>query len=352
MKIAINREQNPNLFEILSSVSNLREAKKVINIFALSFTLLGTIFVSCEDNYDPIGNNKPMPVLKVDSKFVAAPGTGGSFPVSVTTNAEVVEATSTASWISGTFSNSVVSLTAAANPEDAVREAYAKIATVTGQNEAQVALRVIQAGSGMAITANMLRSELDSDWKTIRLNGNWTIEDNSLRTDSPGDVMSVMVCQKDNAKTVRSATRKFRFSVDVKNNNSWAGVVFHAKDGQNFFYIGLNINPTSLFVIVDRIYNGGGSPMAMDPGIVLSADRDPFLRCEIVTTTEKPNEFTLNVYELKTTGDVSLNTDQSVVQKLVYTRAFNNNLLADGGYAGVWGKVGGGYFRRFVLTTN
>ncbi|MEN6453695.1 MAG: hypothetical protein ABFD10_05500, partial [Prolixibacteraceae bacterium] len=29
MKIAIKREQNPNLFEILSSASNLREAKKI-----------------------------------------------------------------------------------------------------------------------------------------------------------------------------------------------------------------------------------------------------------------------------------------------------------------------------------
>ncbi len=326
--------------------------KKIYKFLILSLSFLNVISLSCEDDYDPIGNNKPMPVLKVDSKFIAVSGAGGSFPVNVTTNAEEIGTTATVPWLSGTFSNNVVNLTAASNPEDAVRETYAKIATVTGQNEAQVAVRVIQAGNGMNITANMLRSELDGDWKAIRSNGNWTVEDNSLRTNSPGDVMSVMVCQKEEAKTVRSATRKFRFSVDVKNSNNWAGVVFHAKDGQNFFYIGLNINPTSLFVVVDRIYNGGGSPMAMDPGIVLSADRDPFLRCEIVTTTAKPNEFTLNIYELKTTGDVSLNTDQSVVQKLAYTRTFNNSLLSDGGYAGVWGKVGGGYFRRFVLTPN
>jgi hypothetical protein len=198
----------------------------------------------------------------------------------------------------------------------------------------------------------MLRNAPDADWKVLKANGNWTTEDNSLRTNSSGDIQSVMAYCNDAAKTIRSASNKFKFSVDVKNSNNWAGVVFHATDDKNFFYVGLNINPTSLFVVVDRIYNGGGSPMAMDPGIVLSADRDPFLRCEIVTTTEKPNEFTLNVYELKTTGDVSFNTDLSVIQKLAYTRTFNSTLMAGGGYAGVWGKVGGGYFRRFVLTTN
>lgn len=164
--------------------------------------------------------------------------------------------------------------------------------------------------------------------------------------------MSVMTYSKEGAKTVRSASNKFRLSVDVKNDNNWAGVVFHGTDDENFFYVGLNIAPTSVFVFVDRIYQGGSSPMAIDPGIVLSEARDAFLRCEIVTTTEKPNEFTLNVYELKTTGEIKLNTDISVVQKVVYSRTFNNSLMADGGYAGVWGKVGGGYFRRFVLTTN
>lgn len=327
--------------------------KKTINFFTLTLAVLSVAVTSCEDNYDPIGNNKPVPVLKVDSKFMAISGTGGSSLINVTSNAEKIEANSMVPWITGTYNNKIVTLTAAANPDDVVRESYVNVATVTGRNEAQVAVRVIQGNNGMKnIFANMLRNAPDADWKVLKANGNWTTEDNSLRTNSSGDIQSVMAYCNDAAKTIRSASNKFKFSVDVKNSNNWAGVVFHATDDKNFFYVGLNINPTSLFVVVDRIYNGGGSPMAMDPGIVLSADRDPFLRCEIVTTTEKPNEFTLNVYELKTTGDVSFNTDLSVIQKLAYTRTFNSTLMAGGGYAGVWGKVGGGYFRRFVLTTN
>lgn len=327
---------------------------KISDLFSFSFIALSVVFTSCKkDDYDPIGNNKPVPVLKLDSKFIAIPGTGGEFPVNITSNADKIVANSLAPWLSGAYSNKVVTLTAPANPDDAVRESYVTIATETGQSEAQSAVRVIQGNNGMKnIFANMLREDLNNDWKVLKANGNWTMEDNSLRTNSPGDVQSVMAFHKEGAETVRSSTRAFRLSVDVKNSDNWAGVVFHATDDKNFFYIGLNINPTSLFVVVDRIYNGGGSPMAMDPGNVLSVDRSPYLRCEIVTTTDKPNEFTLNVYELKTSGDINFNTDLSVVQKLAYTKKFNSNLMADGGYAGVWGKVGGGYFRRFVLTTN
>lgn len=327
--------------------------KKIYTCLMLILGGLSVVCTSCQDDYDPIGNNKPAPVLKLDSRFVAIPGTGGSFPINVTSNVENIAVNTLAPWINGTYSDHVVTLTAPANTEDVVLESYVQVATVTGRNEAQMATRVIQGNSGMPnIFADMLRNELSTDWKVLRANGTWSIEDNSLRTNSPGDVMSVIANMKEDAKTVRSAAKKFTFSVDVKSNNTWAGVVFHATDAQNFFYVGLNVAPTSVFVFVDRIYQGGASPMAMDPGIVLSEDRDPFLRCEIVTTTENPDAFTLNVYELKTSGEVNLNTDISVVQKLAYTRTFNSSLMADGGYAGVWGKVGGGDFRRFVLATN
>jgi hypothetical protein len=327
--------------------------KDKILLFMLAFVLGGVMLISCQDEYDPIGNNKPAPVLKLDSKFAAVPGGGGIYPINITTNVPEVEAKSTVSWLSGTYGEEVVTLSATANTEDIVRETLVSIATVTGNNEAQSTVRVIQASQGMdKIFANMLRAELTSDWKVIKPNGTWTIEENALRANSPGDVQSIMVFGDQNAKTVRSVTREFRYSVDVKNSNNWAGIVFHATDAKNFFYIGLNINPTSLFVIVSRMYNGSDAAHAMDPGIVLSAERDPYLRCEIVSNTDKPNEFTLNVYELKTSGDVTLNTDVSEVQKLAYTRTFNDALMAEGGYAGVWGKVGGGFFKRFVLTTN
>lgn len=327
--------------------------KKIYRFFTLVLAGVSVVCTSCQDDYDPIGNNKPAPVLKLDSKFVAIPGTGGSFPINVTSNVENIAVNSLAPWVTGSYTDKVVTLTAPANTEDVILESYVQVATVTGQNEAQIATRVIQGNDGTPnIFATMLRTELDTDWKVLRANGTWSIEDNSLRTNSPGDVMSVMAYTNEDAKTVRSATKKFTFSVDVKSNNTWAGVVFHAIDAQNFFYVGLNVAPTSVFVFVDRIYQGGSSPMAMDPGIVLSEDRAPFLRCEILTTTENPDAFTLNVYELKTTGEVTLNTDISVVQKLVYSRTFNSSLMAEGGHAGVWGKVGGGDFRRFVLTTN
>ena len=99
-----------------------------------------------------------------------------------------------------------------------------------------------------------------------------------------------MTYRKEGSQTIRSATNKFKFSVDVKNSNNWAGVVFNAKDDKNYYYVGLNISPTSLFVVVNRVYNGVDSPHAMDPGIVLSEDRD-LLRCN-VSTTDKPHQFT------------------------------------------------------------
>ena len=325
--------------------------KIFISITFFVFTVLA--ISSCQEEYDPIGNNRPAPVLKIDSDFLVAPSIGGSFPINIETNVEEIETKSTVPWISGTYNESVLTLTATENAEEDIREALVTVATVSGNNEAQSSVRVIQGNNGSdKIFANMLRSELDSDWKSLKSNGNWTVEDNAVRTDSPGDIQSVMTYRKDGSQTIRSTTRKFKFSVDVKNSNNWAGVVFNAKDDKNYYYVGLNINPSSLFVVVNRVFDGADAPHAMDPGIELGSERDPYLRCEIVTTTEKPHEFTVNVYELKTTGNPDLNTDLSQIQKLVYSRTFNDNLIMDGGYAGIWGKVGGGYFRRFVLTTN
>lgn len=327
--------------------------KNISNICAICFVLLSLLFVSCDDDYDPIGNNKPAPILKISSNFLAFPSNGGNLSVDITTNVEEIETSSTVSWISGSYNEEILTLTAIANAEDDIREALVNVATVTGSNEAQSSVRIIQGNKGSdKIFANMLRSDFDDDWKSLKSNGNWKVEDFAIRTDSPGDIQSIMTYRKEGSQTIRSATNKFKFSVDVKNSNNWAGVVFNAKDDKNYYYVGLNISPTSLFVVVNRVYNGVDSPHAMDPGIVLSEDRDSYLRCEIVSTTDKPHQFTVNIYELKTTGNPSLNTDVSVIQKLAYTRTFNDNLIMDGGYAGIWGKVGGGYFRRFVLTTN
>jgi len=315
--------------------------------------MVGFTFISCGNDYDPIGNNKPAPVLKIGTDFLAFPAQGGNLSVGITTNVEEIETHSTASWISDTYGEDILTLTALANKEEEVRETLVDIATATGNNEAQSTLRIIQGNSGSnKIFANMLRSEFDSDWGSLKTNGNWTLEDYAIRTNSPGDVQSIMTYRKEASQTIRSTSKQFNLSVDVKNRNNWAGVVFNAKDDKNYYYVGLNINPTSLFVIVFRVYNGIEAPHAMDPGIVLSEERDEYLRCEIVSTTERPHEFTLNVYELKTTGNSSLNKDVSVIQKLVYTRKFNDNLIVDGGHAGIWGKAGGGYFKRFVLTTN
>lgn len=327
--------------------------KNISNIFTVYFVMFGLIFVSCDDDYDPIGKNKPAPVLKISSNFLAFPSNGGNSPVDITTNVEKIETNSTASWISGAFNDNTLTLTAKANVEENIREALVNVTTVTGGNEAQSSVRIIQGNMGSdKIFANMLRSEFNSDWKSLKSNGSWTVEDFAIRTNSPGDIQSIMTYRKEGSQTIRSATNKFKFSVDVKNSNNWAGVVFNAKDEKNYYYVGLNINPTSLFVVVNRVYNGVDSPHAMDPGIVLSQDRDPYLRCEIVSTTDKPHQFTVNIYELKTTGNPSLNTDVSVIQKLAYTRTFNDNLIMDGGYAGIYGKVGGGYFKRFVLAKN
>ena len=326
---------------------------KPIIIFTLCLAIMSVVFISCEESYDPIGNNKPVPVLKLSTKFIAVPSTGGAYPINITSNVDQIEGKTTVPWVTGAYASNVLTVTAAANPDDVVRETLVTAATVTGGNEAQSAARVIQGNNGMSnIFANMLRSDLDADWKVLKPNGAWTIENNSLRTNSPGDVQSVMTYTKNGAQTVRSATKKFKLSVDVSNSNYWAGAVFHATDVNNFFYVGLNINPTSLFVIIIRKLNGADGAHAMDSGIALSADRDSYLRCEIVSTTTNPNQFTVNVYELKTTGDVNFNTDVSVVQKLVYTRTVTDASLSSGGFAGVWGKVGGGYFRRFVLTNN
>src|SRR5699024_10352223 len=119
---------------------------------------------------------------------------------------------------------------------------------VSGQeNQSVVPVRVIQSIKGMNnIYANMLRNNLGSDWKVLKSNGDWSIKDNSLYTNSPGNVNSVMVYANVEAKTARSSTQNFRYSVDIKgsSNYSWAGPVFHAKDEKTYYFVGLQFtNP-------------------------------------------------------------------------------------------------------------
>src|SRR5690554_1920655 len=122
--------------------------KNISNICAICFVLLSLLFVSCDDDYDPIGNNKPAPVLKISSNFLAFPSNGGNLPVDITTNVEEIETSSTVSWISGSYNEEILTLTAIANAEDDIREALVNVATVTGSNEAQSSVRIIQGNKG------------------------------------------------------------------------------------------------------------------------------------------------------------------------------------------------------------
>lgn len=324
--------------------------KKTNIFFTLTFLMLSVVFISCQDNYDPIGNNKGLPVLKVGMKDFMFSGDGGSLSTSVKTNVDVIGTSAIAvPWLSTSASsdNSTFTVTAQANTENKIRSTSFDIMTKTGGNEAMVKVSVLQAHNGANLFFDNLNTDLSSDWKVIKPNGVWKSINGALNSNSPGDVVSLITYSNEKAKMVRDASHNFILSADMK-VVGWMGLTFHVKDANTYYgaCIGNQVG-SAVDVFIMGIKNGNVDEVftytaGIDTGT--SADRDDYLRMEVISNPTSPSKFTVNLYAIKTVNGVA------IVAKTLFTKECTSVKNTDGGYAGFYAKVGGGDFKRFILS--
>src|SRR5690606_35298924 len=96
-----------------------------------------SLVVGCQDDYDPIGNNKPATKLRIPSRYLAFDGVGGTMTVDVITNAPEITLTGVPDWVTSTeFSDGNTQLTvvvAEHHASEAIRTGHIELTTVSGQ---------------------------------------------------------------------------------------------------------------------------------------------------------------------------------------------------------------------------
>ncbi len=331
--------------------------KKIIKLITLTFFLLSLLITACVDNYDPIGNNKPAPVLKVSPLQLAFDGAGGELSADLTTNAASLVLGTAPSWINSALSNDYkkVIVTAQANDDKAnIRLGSEKISNATGAaNEAEQFLTFVQAAQGGVLNYDSFTGKnLALDWQTVGTgqvslgNGNLTMEPNTL-----------LVC-KTSTSLVTQPNNIVIASVDIQVGGEGGLQVYLSDDPKNSF---------SFFFSIDNATGKGGfyafhgsSPMALGdqipgdplngttmPAISSAGERDDYFRIEFTNAPRWPNwwQSEVNIYSLKTT-----NGETKVLNKH-YTRKFE----IDGpkplpGYFAIWSRGTKCSFKNFILS--
>ncbi|GAA4312877.1 hypothetical protein [Compostibacter hankyongensis] len=327
---------------------------KSINAFALLLAA-SLVLTSCQEDYDPIGNNKPAPVLKIDPQYLRFDGAGGSSEASVKTNVASLDISTPPSWIQAVLSEDRTQITASAQANDDpvnIRMGTLQITTETGENEATQYLHFVQAAKDGMLTFDAFDGKtLDPNWqksgtgKVTIGGGQLTMEENSILTYR---APRALVSQPNNVIIA---------SVDVKGGEG--GLQVYLNDDPNnafsfFFSINSETGTGGFFAF------HGSTPMALGdqipgdplngtdmPAIPAAGERDDYFRIEFTNAPRWPNwwQSEVNIYSLKTSGG------QTKVLAKHYTRKFEiDGPKPQPGYFAIWTKGGSCSFKNFILS--
>jgi|GEM_PF-1417018 len=300
---------------------------KYLNIIiAASIALL--VSASCNEPYDPIGPNRPSPVLLLSSLNFGFDATGGESSATISTNAEAVTVDSAPDWIAATIKddNSGVSFVAAANTTDKVRTGVVKLTCASGDNTASQYVKFAQGRKGdkflyVPFAGKTLPSEMSCDAETLPqlATGNGYVS--ITAAGDPGYLYSTNLLL-DNEKA-------FVATVDIKMNGGEGGVKLYLVNGNQ-------LNDLEVFLGYNSSRNTGGIWVkqgegwcAMDDGTVggtagkvgsgaipgvqteevfkipAADDRDDWWRLSIYHEA-RSCDYTVAIYTLKTfLGDTS-----------------------------------------------
>ncbi len=330
--------------------------KIIIKLFTLTFAVLSVVFTSCQDDYDPIGNNKPIPTLKVNPMQMAFDGVGGDLSSDLSTNAPSLGIGTPPSWISATLStdNKKITVKAQANDDlSNIRVGSLDISTKTGENEAVQYLNFVQAAKGGILNYNSFTGKsLDQYWETSG-SGAITIGGGYLSMGAN----TLLVCKSPTA-LVTQPNNIVIASVDIKAGGEGGLQVYLTNDPNNSFSFFFSINNdtgkggfyafhgTGAMALGDAI---PGDPLngTTMPAIPSSAERDDYFRIEFTNSARMPNwwQSVVNIYSLKTTNGVT-----KVLLKH-YTRKFEiDGPKPQPGNFAAWARSGTSSFKNFILS--
>lgn len=313
---------------------------------------------ACNKPYDPIGPNRPSPVLLVDPLELAYGADGGTLTSKISTNAETVTIGELPDWIeSATVSEGLdrIDVKIKANTDEKnVRRGTVKMVCASGDNTVSQSLKIFQAGTDSELAyASFTGKNLPSGWKAddpARL----AVGNGYLAFNSDGHPGYLYTCPQQ----FSPQTSLYYFSVDIKMNGAEGGVKLYLNDNpKQDLKIYLNYNSTrnrgGIWV------QNGDTWCAMDDGTIGSGDcpnkweevymipdeteRDDWWRLEVYTTETTPNEPVIAVKSLKT-----LNGETKAL-KAHYSRKFTF-VDADPGCVGLWARTGDVQFKNFVLS--
>ena len=325
----------------------------------LIFAAAVILFAACNEAYDPIGPNRPSPVLIVDQLEFAYDSDGGVHSSRISTNAETVRVEELPDWVEyAEVDENLSSVEVKVKPNTSgknVRRGVVKMVCASGDNTVTQYLKIFQSGknSNMAFasfTGKTLPAGWTADDPSGLVVGNGYLAINS--SEQPG---CLYTCP-DEFSPKKSA---YYFSVDMKmKDGGEGGVKLYLNDSQT--------RDLKIYLCYSSSRNRGGiwvqygdTWRAMDDGTVGSGDcpdkweevyempdaaeRDDWWRLEVYTTESALDEPVVAVKSLKT------NNGETKELKTLYSRRFT---LVDGcaGRVGLWGRSGETQFRNFTLS--
>lgn len=325
-----------------------------------------SLVVGCQDDYDPIGNNKPATKLRVPTRHLSFDGTGGTSTVDVVTNAPEIRINSAPEWVASaslTDDNTKLTIEVAGNEaSDEIRTGSIELTTVTGQTESSIRLQLVQAGKGGAIGFDPFdRDVLGPDWTATSTSdvkigaGQVTVTGapngigNSLYFLNPKGLVA-----QQNGGVGNTVTAY----VDIKTGPGIEGGLkaYHdpATGGEFKFFFTMNGEQNGAFYAF-RHSGGQDNPLALGdaipgpgmPPVPPVGERDEYMRITFTNVTTAPFwwQSEVNIYSLQTR-----NGETNVLEKH-FSRKFEIDMpKPEPGYFGLWGRFGDVVFRNFTLS--
>jgi len=289
-------------------------------------------FAACNEPYDPIGPNKPSPVLLINPLELAFDGAGGTLTSALSTNAEVVTVTSAPDWVQDVAVNAElteVSVTVTPNSSTLQpREGIIRLNCASGDNSVTQNLKLFQAGKGCKISYESFSGKnLPAGWSAddparVSIGNGYLV---MTSDDIPGYLYK-------SPQTFDPSAQRYYFSVDIKMIGE-GGVKLYVNDNPLQvieIYLGYNSSNNRGGIWV----RNGVTWCAMDDGVIGAGACDNMYNAmqPVPPADEREDWWRLEVFTTET------GLSEPVVQ-VTYLKTFNGELQT----AGI------GYSRKFSM---
>lgn len=348
--------------------------KNILRTIALVVLLSSA--AACNKPYDPIGPNKPSPVLIISPLELAYDGDGGEITSKISTNAETVKIDGDLpAWVESAVVNEdntglTVKVKENADGLD-VRRGVIKLVCASGNNSATQFVKLFQAGKGSKIEyASFSGKTLPSGWSAEDPSaisvGNGYLDFQSSNQQGFLYDFGVDVGSGNQGGLIYTNGREFNpdgapyyFSVDIKMNGGEGGLALYLNDDAKqlvYIFMGYNSNTNhggiwvkngpSWCAMDDGTIGSGDCPNLFNkvlPALPPSTERDDWWRLKVYTTETKAGSPVVEVAILKT-----LNGETKEIG-YGYSRKFDF-IPCSASKIALWSRNGDCQFKNFVLS--